>query len=165
MPKLEPMPTHAFPKDLRNLPDVVASELYRYRAVERGLAHTFYMEYENSLRAKAATEGVVGSVKRGKNVAFCLADVVNFFAKAAAEGVVGNIAFLVLVKAIGALRKPKQEIMGRGLRFEAVVSRRTYNRRRRAHHPEKKASRALAPKLQEKLETQYRLIVKLTRTR
>ena len=156
MPKLrlKPIPKHAFPKDLRTLPDLAARELYRYRAVERGLAHVFYMEYEDSLRAK-----------RGKHVRFSVPDVVNFFAKAAAQGVVGNLAFFILARAITALRKPKQEVMGQGFRFETVVSRRTYSRLRRERHPKKKASHAISANLQEKLETQYRLIVKLTRTR
>jgi hypothetical protein len=154
MAKLEPMLKLAFPKDLRDLPDAVASEIYRYRVVGRGPARVFYKEYEDSLRARLGE----------KEVAFRLHDLIFFFAKAAAEGVVGNLAFSVLAKAINALRKPKQELGGNELRFEAEVSRRTYNHVRREHHPDAKPSRALSSKLEEKLETQYRLMVKLTHT-
>lgn len=148
------MPTLAFPKDLRDLPDVVASEIYRYRMVQRGPARVFCKEYEDSLRRNLGK----------KTVAFLLPDVVLFFAKAAAEGIIGNLAFFGLVKGINALRKRKQEIGGNGVLFEAVVSRRTYNRIRREPHPGSRARRALPSKLEEKLAIQYRLMIKLTRT-
>ena len=147
------MPRSSLPKDLRKFPNVVARELYNYRAISRGPAHVFYKEYEDSLRAGIGKE----------HVAFRLHDVVLFLAKAAAEGIVGNCAYSVLVRAINAIRRPKRELGGSRTRFETVVSRRTYNRVRREHRPSTKASRTLRSNLEEKLETQYRLMVTLTR--
>ncbi len=131
MPKqleLEPIAKAPFPEDLRRFPDVGAMEMYAYRAVRRGPARIFYKEYEDSLRAKIGKE----------RAAFRVHDVVLFFAKAAADGIIGNLAYAALSAIINRIRRPRKEIGGKQARFEAVVSRRTYNRIRRENHPERR---------------------------
>ncbi len=90
----------------------------------------------------------------------CFADVLYFFAVAAAQGVAGNLAYGALCRLVRAIRKPKQEIGSRELRFETVVSRKTYNRLRREEHPLAKACREPAS-ITSKLETKYKLMVTL----
>jgi len=156
MPKLElePIPKQYLPKNLRRFPDPVAMEMYSYRVVRRGPACVFYREYEDAQRARIGRKGA----------AFQLPGLVLFFAKAAGMGILQNLAYAAFVRVINRIRRPKKELDGKGLRLEAVASRRIYNRVRRENHPGTKASRTPAPKLEEKLETQYRLMVKLTRT-
>lgn len=79
-------------------------------------------------------------------------------------GIIQNLAYAAFVRVINRIRRPKKELDGKGLRLEAVASRRICNRVRRENHPGTKASRTLAPTMKEKFETQYRLMVKLTRT-
>jgi len=137
-----------FPKNLRQYPEIWARETYIYRVVGRGLPRVFYKEYEDSLRA-------------GRKVKFHLPNVVMFFARAAAEGVIGGFAYAAIVRAIKAVRKPKREVGGKGIRFEAVVSRKTYNRVRRKEFSGKRARQVSTSELGEKLETEYRLMVSL----
>src|ERR1700730_16678693 len=125
------MPRRDFPRDLRDLPESAAREVYIHRAVGRGLAHVFFKEHE-------AIQGAA----HGSEVSFRFVDIVYFFAVAAAQGIVGNLTYAALMAAIRAVREPGQEIGSGGLRFEAVVSRRTYNRVRRQTHGSAKASRA-----------------------
>jgi len=141
-----------FPKSLRQYPEGSARETYIYRVVRRGLPRVFYKEYEHSREA-------------GRQVKFRFADLVMYFAQAAAQGVIGNLAYYAIAKAIKALRKPKQEAMGKGLRFEAVISRRTYNRLRREQHPHTGARRISTSEVDERLETEYRLMVSLVNKR
>lgn len=150
---IEPLPMQAYPKSLRYLPPVVAHELYRYRVVGRGPARVFYQEYEESLRAKHG----------GGRVAFSVSDIVLYFANAAAAGVIGNIAYNALMRAVTRLRKPKQELVGGSRKFELVISRRTYERLRKDKHQQGKPSRTVPPITSKKLETQYRLMVLLTK--
>ena len=151
MIKFEPMPKNALPKDLQEYPDVVANELYKYRTISRGPARVFNIEFENTLRASSGT----------KNVAFHLHDAALYFAKAAGEGVIGNLAYAALVKAISSIRRPRREFPRAELRFEAVISRRSYTRQREKHHPETAPIRKVSPALNQKLETEYRLMVRL----
>lgn len=129
-------------------------EFYKYRAVRRGPARLFYRAHEDSLRAKLGH----------RKVAFCLHDVVFFFAKAAAEGVIGNLAFAAILKLVKVVRKPKQELVPSDTQFEAVVSRRNYNRLRQERHPEGGPLRTVPTILTRKVEVQYRLMVKLKRS-
>jgi hypothetical protein len=87
-----------------------------------------------------------------------------FFARAAAEGVIGGFAYAAIVQAIKAIRKPTQEIGNKGIRFDAVVSRKTYNRVRREKNSGKRARQRPTPELEEKLEREYRLMVSLKRS-
>jgi hypothetical protein len=155
MPKLkiEPFPRQSLPKHLQQYPELLASELYTYRVLRRGPARAFYRELEAKMKAKEGTD----------NVAFRFHDVVLWLLSAAGQGVIGNLAFAVLLEAIRKVRQPKQEIGASKIRLEGVVSRRTYNRIRRERHPGKKASRTVTPDQEERLETDYRLMVRLTR--
>jgi hypothetical protein len=137
-----------FPKSLRQYPEVLAREFYIYRVVGRGIPRTFYKEYEDRRKA-------------GRQIAFRFHDIVMFFAAAAASGVIGNFAYAAIVRAINAVRKPNMEAMGKGDRFEQVVSRATYNRVRREEQPGKRALQNPTSVLEEKLEVEYRLMVNL----
>ena len=138
----------AFPRNLRQYPEAAAREMYIYRVVGRAPARTFYKEFEDRKRA-------------GRDVAFRFHDLVMFFAQCAAQGVIGNFAFAAILRAIKAIRKPKQEVGSKGVRFEAVVSRKTYNRVRREKNSAKRARQAPTHELEERLETEYRLMVRL----
>ena len=98
-----------------------------------------------------------------QHVAFRVHDVVLFFATAAGAGVIGNLAYAALVGIVNRIRRPRREIGGEQLQLEAVVSRRAYNRVRRQNHPNTKPTRQRQATVERKLETQYRLIVKLKR--
>jgi len=137
-----------FPRNLRQYPDAAAREMYIYRVVGRGLPHVFYKEFEDSKKV-------------GRNVAFRFPDIVMFFARAAAEGVIGGFAYAAILRAIRAIRKPKQEVGGEGIRFEAVVSRKTYNRVRREKNSGKRVRQRSTYELEENLETEYRRMVLL----
>jgi hypothetical protein len=135
----------------RDLPEAVRREVHIHRSAGIGLARVFFREYKQS---------PAGSSR----VAFRFVDVVHFFALAAASGVVGNLAYGSLATAVRAVRKPKREIISGGVRFEAVVSRKTYNRLRRQRHPRATASRASSI-IEDKLGTRYELMVTLKRAR
>lgn len=137
-----------FPKNLRQYPEAFAREMYIYDVVGRGLPHVFYKEFEDSKKA-------------GRDVAFRFHNLVMFFAIAAASGVIGNFTYAAIIRAIKAVRKPKLEVGGKGIRFDAVVSRKTYNRVRGESHSGKRARQASGSELEEKLETEYRLMVSL----
>jgi hypothetical protein len=143
-----------FPKDLQMYPEEHAREIYIYRIVGRGLARTFYKEFEE--REKAKEEG---------EVEFRFVDVVMFFAKAAANGVLGNMTYDALRKAIKSIRKPRLEFGNGGIRFEAVVSRRFYNRIRQKKNSGKRADRSSSTKVAKQLETEYRLMVSLKKSK
>jgi hypothetical protein len=151
--KLEPIPQDALPKDLRRFPDIVAMEMYAYRSVSRDPDRIFYTNYEDSRRAEMGKQ----------HVAFRVNDIVLFFATAAGSGVVGNLAYAALVGMINRIRRPSKEIGSGNARLETVVSRQSYNSVRRKYHPDAKASRQREAVVERKLETQYKLIVKLKR--
>jgi hypothetical protein len=151
--EFEPIPREALPKDLRHFPDIWAMETYAYRSVRRGPARIFYKDYEDSRRAEMGKQ----------HVAFRVHDIVLFFATAAGSGVIGNLAYAALVSIINRIRRPRKEVGGDNLRLEAVVSRQSYNRLRRKYHPDEKASRQREEAVERKLQTQYKLIVKLKR--
>jgi hypothetical protein len=143
-----------FPKDLQMYPEEYAREIYIYRIVGRGLARTFYKEFEE--REKAKEEG---------EVEFRFVDVVMFFAKAAASGVLGRMTYDAIQKVIKSIRKPRLEFGSGGIRFEAVVSRRFDNRIRREKNSGKRADRSSSAKVAKQLETEYRLMVSLKKTK
>lgn len=153
MVNLEPMPKDRLPKDLRKFPDLFARELYAYRATSRGPAKVLIQEYENTLR----------KLSKNETLAFRLHDVVFYLAKAAANGIVGNIAYAALDKLVGALRTRTQEIGSKKIEFRTVISRKTYNKLRRERHPGQNSLSAIPAKLDEKLHTEYRLMVSLTK--
>lgn len=152
-PEFEPIPKEALPKALRVFPNVVAMEMYAYRAVRRGPARVFYRDYEDSQRARMGKQ----------HMAFRLHDLVLFFATAAGAGVIGNLAYAALISIVNRIRRPRREIGAEHLQLEAVVSRQAYDRARRQRHPNTKPSRRQEATVERKLETQYRLIVKLKR--
>lgn len=133
---------------IANIQTGTAREVYIYRAVGRGPARIFYKEFEDSEKA-------------GRDAAFRFHDLVMFFAVAAGSGAIGNFTYAAIIRAIKAIRRPKQEIASKGIRFEAVVSRKTYNRVRREKNSGKRARQVPTPELEEKLETEYRLMVHL----
>lgn len=132
----------------KEFPNEWAREAYIYHVVGRGLPHVFYKEFADRQKA-------------GREVAFRFHDVVMFFAAAAASGVIGNFTYAAILRAIKAIRKAKQEIGGEDIKFDAVVSRKTYNRVRREKHPGKRGRQATTSELEEKVETEYRLMVHL----
>jgi hypothetical protein len=130
------------PKRLRlpkEFPNEWAREAYIYHVVGRGLPHVFYKEFEDRKKA-------------GQEVAFRFHDIVMFFAAAAAAGVIGNFTYAAILRAIKAIRKPQQEIGGKDIRLDAVVSRKTYNRVRREKHSGKRGRQVSTFELEEKLE-------------
>jgi hypothetical protein len=154
---LQPIPRELLPKDLQNFPDILASEQYSYRAVARGPAKKCYDQYESSARKAHFAPGV--------KVAFSFPDIVMFFASAAGTGIIGNIAYAALVKTIKAVRKPKKELFPRTLSFEAFISRNTYSEIRREYNERSsQGRRTVSAKVINKIETNYRLIVKLKNT-
>ena len=133
----------------RQAPATWAGEPYIYDIVGRELPHLFYAEFEDRQ-------------VQGREVAFRFVDVVMFIAAAAASGVIGNFTYAAIANAFKNIRTPSKEIGGQGVRFEAVVSRKTYNRVRRSQHPAKNAHRVPTPELEQELETQYQMMVRLT---
>jgi hypothetical protein len=157
MPKrleFEPIPRDSLPKALQRLPDPVAMEMYAYRVVGREPARTFYKEYENSLRARTGKK---------TRVAFRVSDLVLYLASVAGAGIIQNLAYDVLKAVVRKIRRPQKEFPASGLRFEAVVSRRTYNRVRRERHPDRASRKSASEQVEQELETKYRLTVKLRR--
>lgn len=142
------------PKDLRDLPETAARELYIYRAVSRGPARVFYQEVEDRARTREGTE----------DVAFRFADVVMYFAHVAGEGILGHLAYDAVRRAVNAIRHPKKELGSSSLSFEAVISRKTYRKLLKERHPDKRTARHVSPAFEEKAETQYRLMVTLKGT-
>ena len=129
--------------------ELLLREAYIHRAAGRSLARVFIREHEQ-IRQPA----------KGGNVEFRFEDTVYFFAVAAATGVRKNLAYNSLAALMRAIRKPKHEIAGEGLKFEAVVSRKTYNRLRCQRYPGAMASRSLSG-IEKKLEMEYELMVTL----
>lgn len=76
--------------------ELLEHELYIHRAVGRGVAHKFFVEFEN--RQKAA---------EGGGVEFRFVDAVYFFAVSAAAGVIGNFAYAALASLVRRIRKPR----------------------------------------------------------
>jgi hypothetical protein len=144
-----------FPESLKQYPEEFAREIYIYRAVGRGPARVFYKEFED--RQKAREEP-------GVEVAHGFHDLVMYFAQAAAQGVIGNFTFAALLWAIKRVRQPKQEVASKGIRFDAVISRKTYDRVRRENNPGKRSRQIPTPELENKLEREYRLMVSLKKT-
>jgi len=138
------------PKKSKNLPEVVARELYIHEVISKGLARVFFSEYYEEERLRT----------RGGKVHFRFADVVYYFAQAAAMGVIGNLAYDTLKAIVRAVRNPKQEIPTGDIRFEVVVSRKTYNRLRLKRHPGKRAF-TTQTEIEDGLRTQYKLMVGL----
>jgi len=87
-----------------------------------------------------------------------------YFAQAAAQGAIGNFTFAAILWAIKRVRQPKQEVASKGIRFGAVISRKTYDRIRREKNPGKRSRQIPTPELEEKLEKEYRLMVSLKKT-
>ena len=145
-----------FSKSLRKYPEELARELYIYRAVGREPACVFYKEFEDRQRAHDEQPGV--------EVEYRFHDLVMYFAQAAAQGVIGNFAFAAILWAIRRVREPKQEIASRGIRFDAVISRKTYNRIRREKNPGKRPRKTPTQELEQKLAKEYRLMVSLKQT-
>lgn len=131
--------------------------MYIYRVVGHGIPRFFYKQFEDRERAK---EGI-----HGRQGEFRFHDLVMFFAAAAASGVIGNLAYDAVRKAIQRVRKPGLEIASKGIHFGVVVSRKTYNRVRHEKNPGIRALRSSTPKFEEKLESEYRLMVSLSKKR
>jgi hypothetical protein len=149
-----------FPKSLRRFPENAARELYIYRVVRRRLPRVFYKEFEDRENERRIEHQRV-PLQSGRDIEFWFVDIMMFFAQAAAQGVIGNFAYAAVLRAIKGVRKAKQELVSGGVRFEAVVSRKTYNRVRRKEHPVRRGRQTSAPELEEKLEKEYRLMVRL----
>lgn len=149
----ESLPRESLPKDLRDLPDLVAREIYLYRAVSRGPARQFVKEIEDSQREK------IGSAE----VAFHLHNVVLYFARIAGEGI-GNLAYAVVSRVVQRIRRPKKESFGGNLVFETTISKKTYKRLREEKHPHTRPALKATPVFEENAETQYKLMVALKRT-
>jgi hypothetical protein len=147
------LPRDFLPKDLQDLPDVAAHEIYIYRAVSRGPAHAFCEDIEKTERRRIGI----------KEAAFRLHDVVLYFAQVAGEGVIKNLAYSVVSRIVDAIRKPRKEI-GKVRRFEAVISKKTYRRLRLKQHPGTRPTLKTPATFEEEAETQYKLMVTLKRT-
>jgi hypothetical protein len=149
----EPLPHDFLPKDLQHLPDAAAHEIYIYRAVSRGPARAFCEDIENRERRRSGL----------KEVEFRLLDVVLYFAKVAGEGVIGNLAYSVVSRVVGAIRKPRKEL-GKVRDFEFVISKRKYTQLRREQHPGTRPTLKTPTNFIEEAESQYKLMVTLKRT-
>ncbi len=136
------------------MPDLVAHELYLYRAVSRGPARLFMKEIEDSQRER------LGNAK----AAFRLHDIVLYFARIAGEGIIGNLAYAIVSRKIQAVRRPNKEISGANLVFETTISKKTYKRLREQKHPLTRPALKATQAFEEKAETQYKLMVTLKRT-
>jgi hypothetical protein len=150
----EPLPRESLPKDLRDLPDLAAHELYLYRAVSRGPARLFVKEIEDSQRKR------MGIAK----VEFRLHDIVLYFARIAGEGIIGNLAYAIVSRVVQAVRRPKKEISGASLLFETTISKKTYKRLREEKHPHTRPALKATSDFEEEAETQYKLMVTLKQT-
>jgi hypothetical protein len=135
MSKIEPSLRKLLPKDLRDLPEAAAHEIYIYRAVSRGPARVFYQEFEDRARKSEGTE----------HVEFRFVDVVMYFAHIAGEGILGHLAYDAVRRAVNAIRKPKKELGSSSVSFEAVISKKTYRKLQKERHPDKRAARRTSP--------------------
>ena len=126
-------------------------EVYVHRAAGRSLPRVFLREHRRILQAAW-----------GRNADFRFEDAVYFFGVAAATGVRKNLTYNALADLMRAIRKPKHEISGEGLKFESVISRKAYDRHRRQIYPRAMASRNV-PGIEKKLEMEYQLMVTLSR--
>lgn len=151
----EPLPRELLPKDLHDLPDVMAHELYVYRAVSRAPARLLVEEIEAAKREEGET---------ATTVAFRLHDIVLYFARIAGEGIIGNLAYAAVSRVVRAVRRPNKEILGDNLLFETTISMKTYKLLRVKRHPLTRPALKAAPAFEEKAEKEYRLMVTLKRT-
>jgi hypothetical protein len=149
----EPLPRTLLPKDLRDLPELVALEIYLYRTVSRGPARVFVKEIEDLQRKR------IGCAE----AAFHLHDIVLYFAKIAGEGIIGNLAYAVVSRVVQGIRRPKKEISGGNFVFETTISKKTYKRLREEKHPHTRPALKATPVFEENAETQYKLMVTLKR--
>lgn len=94
----EPMPRNSTPRDLRDLPDAAAHQVYVYRAISRGPARLFYEEIEEAAGGSEGTE----------EIAFRFHDLFFYFAKIAGEGVIANLAYASVCRVVNAIRQPKR---------------------------------------------------------
>jgi hypothetical protein len=131
--------------------ELLLREAYVQRAAGRSLARVFLREHRQIRQAAW-----------GRNADFRFEDAVYFFGVAAATGVRKNLTYSALADLTRAIRKPKHEISGKGLKFESVISRKTYDRQRRQMYPRAMASRNV-PGIEKKLEMEYKLMVTLSR--
>ena len=154
MSKIEPMLREHLPKDLRDLPDAFAHELYIYRAVSRGPARLFYQEIEDRARENMGTE----------EVAFRFADIIMYFANIAGEGIIGHFAYDAVCRVVNAVREPKKEVGSTSASFETVISKKTYRKILKERNPDTRPARRTSPAFEEKAETQYKLMVTFKRT-
>jgi hypothetical protein len=156
MKLFEPLPRNLLPKDLRDLPDLAAREIYVYRAVSRAPARLFVEDIEASLQQAGET---------ATSVVFHLHDVVLYLAKIAGEGIIGNLAYAAVGKVSRAVRLPNKELPGGGkLRFETIISRKAYKRLRIERHPLTPPILEAPPTFEERAGKEYRLMVSLKRT-
>jgi hypothetical protein len=96
-------------------------------------------------------------------MAFRVSDLAFFCAAAAASGVIGNLAYATLLGIVRTVRRPKKEIGTKNVRFDTVISRKTYNHIRREQNPNSGPKRRAPKQIEHEIETKYQLIVKLTR--
>jgi|HubBroStandDraft_6_1064221.scaffolds.fasta_scaffold86727_2 hypothetical protein len=130
--------------------ELLLREVYVHRAVRKSLPHIFIREHEQ-IRQSA----------RGGNAGSRFEDAVYFFGVAAATGVKKNLTYNALADLMRAIRRPDHEISGKGLKFEAVISRKTYDRQRRHRYPGAIASGNISG-IEKKLEMEYKLMVTLS---
>lgn len=127
-------------------------DVYIHRAAGRSLARVFIREHRQ-----------IRQLAKGGTAGFRFEDSVYFFGVAAATGVRENLTYNALAGLMRAIRRPKHEISGKAMKFEAVISRKTYNWQRRQRYSRAMASRSIS-EIREKLETEYKLMVTLSRT-
>jgi hypothetical protein len=130
--------------------ELLLREVYVHRAVRKSLPHIFIREHAQI--RQAARRGSAGSR---------FEDAVYFFGVAAATGVRKNLTYNALADLLKAIRRPNHEISGQGLKFESVISRKTYDRQRRHRYPGAMASRNISG-IEKKLEMEYKLMVTLS---
>jgi hypothetical protein len=147
------MTERELPPDLRAPPEAFAREKYIHRLVTKRPASVFFREFERRQKEK--------ELRQHKGIAaveFRFVDAVYFIAQAAAAGVIGNLSYHAIASLVRAIRKPNRELGGRAVRFELVVSRKTYERLRSKKHPGERARTSLSV-LKNELKTTYRLMV------
>jgi len=137
---------HTTPNHLESL----LREVYVHRAARKSLPHLFIREHEQIRQAA-----------KGRNAESRSEDAVYFFGVAAASGERKNLTYDALADLMRAIRRPNHEISGRGLKFESVISRETYDRQRRHRYPGAMASRNISG-IEKKLEMEYKRMVTLS---
>lgn len=142
-----------FPPDLHGLPEPAAREIYIHRLIRKRPASIFFGEFERLQKEKELQqqEGITA-------VEFRFVDAIYFIAQAAAAGVIGNLSYHAIASLVRAIRKPNREIGGYEIKFERVVSRKTYERLRRKKHEGKRA-RTASFVMKNELKTAYVLMV------